>query len=260
MEAHHCLRAKLSCFAFCRTVEALVHASYFTRRPINLYFTYFSVFLPCARNESVLAFRAPQARSDIAVWGRYTIGTNRSRGQVVPSECSTQFQEARWAHMRSLHHRGNRGGGVLDDPSMKGHAFCLECVANDQCHLVFVPEYGLHADNHAQHGQSGVTKAEKRAEDEGRIAAFNLNSHIPAWVIEQPGVKEDWEKFEARFLTEFTAGQQYIVDGAEPGIVGRTAEQEAHRTGVVSNVLGNLHSMPRLRAASRRRSARACGC
>ena len=50
-----------------------------------------------------------------------------------------------------------------------------------------------------------------------------------------------------RFLTEFT-GQQYIVDGAEPGIVGRTAEQEAHRTGVVSNVLGNLHRMPAARS------------
>ena len=192
------------------------------------------------------------------MWGRYTIGTNRSRGQVVPSECSTQFQEARWAHMRSLHHRGNRGGGVLDDPSMKGHAFCLECVANDQCHLVFVPEYGLHADNHAQHGQSGVTKAEKRAEDEGRVAAFNLLAH-PRLGHRAARRQGGLLRSSRRFLTEFT-GQQYIVDGAEPGIVGRTAEQEAHRTGVVSNVLGNLHSMPRLRAASRRRSARACGC
>ena len=94
----------------------------------------------------------------------YTIGTDTAKGQVVPSECNTQFTESWWAHLRALHHRGNRGGGRVD-AALKGRAFPLEAVADDQCHLVYRPELsGLHADLNTQHGQSVLSRAERRAE------------------------------------------------------------------------------------------------
>lgn len=60
LKPHHILRCKLACFAFARAMESLVSACYFTKRPINLYFTWLSVFLP------------------------YTIGLDRHKGRVVP--------------------------------------------------------------------------------------------------------------------------------------------------------------------------------
>ena len=73
-----CLRTKLACFEYARLVEHLVDVDFFESRPIGLYHTYISVFLP------------------------YTVGTDRSKGQVVPSEGSTQATEAKWAHLRAF--------------------------------------------------------------------------------------------------------------------------------------------------------------
>jgi|EP01046_Picozoa_sp_COSAG06_P053697 hypothetical protein len=38
LKRHHCLLCKMSCFAYARTMERLCQSSYFTTRPINLYF------------------------------------------------------------------------------------------------------------------------------------------------------------------------------------------------------------------------------
>ena len=177
----------------------------------------------------------------------YTIGLDRDNGQVVPSECSTQFQEARWAHLRALHHRGNRGGGEVAE-ALKGQAFPLNAIADDQCHLCYRPEFGLHKDLHTQHGHSGVSQAERRAEEAGHVAAFNLNAHIPKWVIDLPGVRAHWNEYEKLFLTDFESGEQYHVDpAAVGGVVGCTAEREEHRRpGAVHRhrVIANRHTLP----------------
>lgn len=224
LKTHHILRCKLSAFAFARTMEALVASCYFTARPINLYFTWLSVYLP------------------------YTIGLDRSKGQVVPSECSTQFQESRWAHLRALHHRGNRGGGVTTD-GIKGRAFLLTAVADDQCHLIYVPEYGLHDDRHTTPDQSVLTKVERRAERDGDTVSFHLNMMIPQWVLEQDGWEEDWKRFQKLFLTGFTEGHDYhkIDAGDDAGIVACTAENARHRqcgTMHRSAVRAHVHRLP----------------
>eukprot|EP01043_Picozoa_sp_COSAG02_P030344 COSAG02_NODE_1932_length_10324_cov_92.894963_7_plen_690_part_00 len=203
MQAHHILRCKLCCFAFARSMERLVSSCYFTKRPINLYFTWLSIYLP------------------------YTIGHDRSKGQVIPSECSTQFQESRWAHLRALMLRSNRGGGVIED-GRKGSAWLLDVIADDQAHLIYCPEYGLHGDNSTARGESLMTRLERQAEE---TTCFNLNTHIPQWVFQQDGVDTDWERFQKLFLTDYTEGRDYFTstNADDVGIIGCTAETEAHR-------------------------------
>ena len=186
----------------------------------------------------------------ISVFLPYTIGTDTAKGQVVPSECNTQFTESRWAHLRALHHRGNRGGGRVD-AALKGRAFPLEAVADDQCHLVYRPELsGLHADLNTQHGQSVLSRAERRAEQEGSVPTYQLNTHIPKWVLDKPGVRDDWKRFERLFLTphDFRAGEDYVLDApGVGGLVGRTAEKPQHRQLGPENwntVISNLHKLP----------------
>ena len=141
-------------------------------------------------------------------------------------------QEARWAHLRALFHRGNRGGGVQADDA-KGKPFLLNAVADDQAYLVYIPEFGLYADLHAQHGQSLMTATEKQAAERAGTANFNLNTMIPEWVMEQSGVKEDWTHFQRLFLSHADTGsfqadaEFYSVTGH--GVLACTAEKAAHR-------------------------------
>ena len=73
-------------------------------------------------------------------------------------------------------------------------------MADDQCHIVYVPEYGLHDDRHITRGQSDLTKAERRAERAGETVSFHLNTMMPQWVLDQDGVQEDWALYEELFL------------------------------------------------------------
>ena len=170
----------------------------------------------------------------------------------MPSECGTQFQEARWAHLRALFHRGNRGGGV-QAAGDKGKPFLLSSIADDQAHLVYILEFGVHSDLHTQHGQSHVTGAETKAAAASGEASFNQNTHIPEWVMKQAGVQDDWTHFERLFLTPacvggFKVGEQfYTTVGADAGIVGCTAEKAGHRRSGLRNsgaVLQHLNRMP----------------
>ena len=71
------LRTCFATFVFCRLVEHLVHVGSFPQRCINLYFIWMSIHLP------------------------YTMGLDRTKGEVVPSEHQTEFPESRWSWLRS---------------------------------------------------------------------------------------------------------------------------------------------------------------
>ena len=126
--------------------------------------------------------------------------------------------------------RSNRGGGVIE-PGCEGSAWLLNVIADDQAHLIFAPEFGLHKDNATARGESLMTTLERRAEASGDVVSFNLNTHIPKWVMEQEGVEEEWVRFEKLFLVDFTSGREYFTCAAsgDAGIVGCTAEHELHR-------------------------------
>ena len=71
-----------------------------------------------------------------------------------------------------------------------------------------------------QHGQSVLSRAERQAEQEGSVPTYQLNTHIPKWVLDKPGVRDDWQRFERLFLTphDFRAGEDYVLDA--PGVGG----------------------------------------
>ena len=183
-------------------------------------------------------------RAGLSVFLPFTIGTDRDNGQVVPSECSTQFNESRWAHLRALHHRGNRGGGRVD-AAVKGRRFPLEAIADDQCHLVYVPAFGLRSDVNTQHGQSAISRAERKAAEGGETAAFNQNTHVPKWVFEQKGMTGlTWTRFQKLFMVDFNVGQHYHnIVGGVGGVVGCTAEKEDHRRDR-ARAVAHLHELP----------------
>ena len=101
----------------------------------------------------------------------YTIGTDESQGQVVPSECTTQQQEGKWSHLRALNHRGNRHGG---------RGWLLNAATDDQAHLVFQPEWGLSEDLTLSSGQSIISREERETPADG--SEDDTNSVVPAWV------------------------------------------------------------------------------
>ena len=70
------LRTCIASFMYARLVEHLVHVGSFPQRCINLYFIWLSIHLP------------------------YTIGKDRAKGEVVPSEHQTEFPESRWNWLR----------------------------------------------------------------------------------------------------------------------------------------------------------------
>lgn len=122
-------------------------------------------------------------------------------------------------------------------------------MADDQCHIVYVPEYGLHDDRHITRGQSDLTKAERRAERAGETVSFHLNTMMPQWVLDQDGVQEDWALYEELFLTDFTAGQEYFTvdEGDDAGIIGCTAEDAIHRrhgSAHHADARAHLHHLP----------------
>ena len=165
-----CLRAKATCWRYCRTVEHLVDVDFFSARPINMYHCYLSVFLP------------------------YTIGTDESQGQVVPSECTTQQQEGKWSHLRALNHRGNRHGG---------RGWLLNAATDDQAHLVFQPEWGLSEDLTLSSGQSIISREERETPADG--SEDDTNSVVPAWVQSAAKV-QDWQEFRTLFLEPTECG------------------------------------------------------
>ena len=196
---HVCLRCKLASYEYTQLIEHLVRTEYFESRPVGLYHTYLSVFLP------------------------YTIGTDRSKGQVVPSEGSTQATEARWAHLRRLYHRSERRGG---------RPWLLEAFVDDQVHLVYGDEYLLPEDLRAERGQSLVSKELREVELQGRTRDVDLNTRIAKWVLELPKAAENWRRFEKLFLQPEQCGAFKLADDycTHRGcVIGRTAADPARR-------------------------------
>lgn len=121
----------------------------------------------------------------------YTIGVDRSKGQVVPSEGSTQATEARWAHLRDLFHRGCR---------RFGRDWLLSAFVDDQIRLVFGDEHLLPEDLQAERGQSLLSKELEQARLDGLTREVDKNMVVTAWVMKLPGVTDSFKRFEKLFL------------------------------------------------------------
>ena len=72
---------------------------------------------------------------------------------------------------------------------------------------------------------------------------------IPQWVMDQDGIKDDWDKFKELFLTGFTEGEEYhvITSGDYAGIIAGTAENPHHRRPGRRNkdtIKAHLHQLP----------------